>query len=63
MYTCVYDAMVDANVAIKHDYEIMYDLNGNKVEESERMFGLPTRYELTHPEYVLFVDETGKNTN
>jgi hypothetical protein len=26
------------------------------------MCGLPTQYGLIHPDYVLFVDETGKNT-
>ena len=27
------------------------------------MYGLPSRYELLHPEYLLFVDEVGSNTD
>ena len=27
------------------------------------MYGCPSRYQLTHPERCLFVDETGCNTN
>ncbi len=51
MYESVYEAMVTAGVAQKEDEEITYGT------------GLPSRYRLTKPEYVLFVDETGCNTN
>ena len=51
MYDLVYDAMVKARVAVKLD---------EKKEVSE---GLPLTHELIHPDYVLFVDEVGNNTN
>jgi hypothetical protein len=51
MYESVYEATVSAGVAKKEEEEINYGT------------GLPSRYRLTKPEYVLFVDETGCNTN
>jgi hypothetical protein len=51
MHESVYEAMVSAGVAEKEEEEINYGT------------GLPSRYRLTKPEYVLFVDETGCNTN
>jgi hypothetical protein len=51
MYESVYEAMVTAGVAEKGEEEITYET------------GLPSKYKLTKPEYVLFVDETGCNTN
>jgi len=32
-------------------------------EEIQHETGLPSKFKLTRPEYVLFVDETGCNTN
>jgi hypothetical protein len=63
MYDAVYDAMVEAKVAIKTEDEIMYDKNGDETTDKTKMVGRPTTYQLTHPENVLFVDETGCNTN
>ena len=51
MYENVYVRMVEAGIAEKEDEEIVY------VE------GLPSKYKLTLPEYLLFVDEVGCNTN
>jgi hypothetical protein len=51
MYTNVYETMVEAGVAEKLEQEIQH-------EE-----GLPTKFKLTKPEFLLFVDETGCNTN
>jgi hypothetical protein len=39
------------------------DRQGNNVQCSEEAFGLPTDLQMTHPDYVIFVDETGSNTN
>jgi hypothetical protein len=55
--------MVNAGVAIKHDEEKMFDANGNIVSNAKDMDGRPTKYELKHPERLIFVDETGCNTN
>ena len=51
MYENVYERMVEAGIAEKEDEEIVYEA------------GLPSKYKLTLPEYLLFVDETGCNTN
>jgi hypothetical protein len=51
MYTNVYETMVEAGVAEKLEQEIQH-------EE-----GLLTKFKLTKPEFLLFVDKTGCNTN
>ncbi len=51
MYENVYKTMVEAGVAEELSEEIQHKA------------GLPSKYRLTRPEYVLFVDETGCNTN
>jgi hypothetical protein len=51
MYENVYERMVEAGIAEKEEIEMQY-------EE-----GLPSKYTHTLPEYLLFVDETGCNTN
>jgi hypothetical protein len=63
MYENVYDAMVEAKVAVKVDHPILYDAYGNEVLDPDCADGLSTKYKLVKPENVLFVDETGKNTN
>ena len=63
MYDSVYDEMTKAGVAEKLDEEIMLDKNGDQVFSEDLMYGLPTRYKMKHPNYVLFMDETGCNTN
>ena len=51
MYENVYKTMVEAGVAEELEEAIQLDA------------GLPTKYKLTVPDHVLFVDETGSNTN
>ena len=51
MYENVYKTMVEAGVAEEVSEDIQHEA------------GLPSKYRLTRPEYVLFVDETGCNTN
>jgi hypothetical protein len=51
MYENVYEAMVSAGIAEKVDSPIQFES------------GRPTQYKLTHPGFLLFVDETGCNTN
>ena len=63
MYTHVYEGMVHAGVAEKLDEEIMMDKEGNEVLDHRLMYGRPTKYKVTHPEKILFVDEAGSNTN
>jgi hypothetical protein len=51
MYENVYEEMVLAGIAEKKEEEIEYGT------------GLPSKFQLTKPEFLLFVDETGCNTN
>ena len=51
MYQNIYEHMVEAGIAEYVEDAIKYDT------------GLETHYKFTHPEYLLFVDETGCNTN
>ena len=56
--------MVVANVAIDEvEDEVMYDADGNLTRNEHEMVGRPTKYILTHPKNILFVDEVGCNTN
>jgi hypothetical protein len=51
MYENVYETVVEAGIAEVVEEAIQHEA------------GLPTKYVLTQPEYLLFVDETGCNTN
>jgi hypothetical protein len=51
MYENIYNEMVEAGIAEELEEEISYEK------------GLPSKFRLTHPDYLLFVDETGCNTN
>ena len=51
-------------VAVKIIYqEIMYNETGAITSDRSKMVGRPTMYVLTNQERVVFVDETGCNTN
>jgi hypothetical protein len=63
MYDGVYEAMVGAGVAIKHDEEKLFDADGNIVPDVQQMAGRPSKYELKRSQCLFFVDETGCNTN
>lgn len=63
MYDEVYEMMVKAGVAEELPEEVMMDINGNIVESEDEMYGRKTKYRITKPEQILFVDETGSNTN
>jgi hypothetical protein len=63
MYEGVYSAMVKAGIAVETEEPVMYDKQGEETEDEEKMVGKPTKYKMKHPEYLLFVDETGCNTN
>lgn len=63
MYDNVYNHMTEAGVAIKIEKEIMLDKNGTEVFSRDEIYGLPTQYLMTRPDNVVFMDETGCNTN
>jgi hypothetical protein len=51
MYENIYETMVEAGIAEKVEEEIQYET------------GLPSKFRLARPKFLLFVDETGCNTN
>jgi hypothetical protein len=56
LYENVYDAMVEAKVAVKADHPILYDVYGNEVLDPDCVVGLPTKYKLVKPEkYCLLM--------
>jgi hypothetical protein len=63
MYAKVYEAFVQAGIAEKLEEDIMYDAEGQITTDVSKLYGRPTKYKMQHPEYLLFVDETGCNTN
>ena len=65
MYNCIYDKLVEAGVAEKSSAPYPYDAEGYLLESADdtNLLGVPTRYRLTDPDWLLFVDETGANTN
>jgi hypothetical protein len=76
MYDVIYQNMVDARIAVKLPLPVFMDPYGNIVanennklnfeidnHQPHRPLGLATDIKLIHPEYFLFFDETGCNTN
>ena len=62
MYINVYDAMVDAGVAVEFDDPVWMDSKGNEVEE-RYAFGQSCTHKLIHPEVCVVADEVGGNTS
>jgi len=63
MYVSIYNEFVDDGVDVKIEGEGKWlDMNGNEVEE-KYAFGRKCTHQLTHPKYVVFMDEVGSNTN
>jgi len=63
MYEIVYDAMAATGIAIKLDDKVMVDINMNITINQDRQFGRKTKYLLTCPEMLLFIDEVGDNAS
>jgi hypothetical protein len=62
MYDHLYSAMVRSKVAIELEEEVMVKLDGTITDNEDESTGRKTKYILTHPELVFFVDEVGSNT-
>ena len=62
MYDVIYGIMVEARIASERPKPVFVDRGGNKVETSER-FGLKQDIEIKHPDYMIFGDESGCQTN
>ena len=63
MYNAVYAAMVENSITIMLGKEVWVNEQGNIVANEEEAFGYKTKFLLTHPEIVLFIDEVGDNTS
>ena len=64
MYDVIYDNMVEAGVARTLETPAFMDNEGNIVDEHDNnRLGLACTIEITHPDYILFADETGCNTS
>jgi hypothetical protein len=63
MYAGVYGAKVSSRVTIELEEEVMVRLDGTITANKEEQAGRNTKYLLTRPEFVLFVDEVGCNTS
>eukprot|EP00549_Striatella_unipunctata_P024001 CAMPEP_0118715736 /NCGR_PEP_ID=MMETSP0800-20121206/27067_1 /TAXON_ID=210618 ORGANISM="Striatella unipunctata, Strain CCMP2910" /NCGR_SAMPLE_ID=MMETSP0800 /ASSEMBLY_ACC=CAM_ASM_000638 /LENGTH=145 /DNA_ID=CAMNT_0006621991 /DNA_START=158 /DNA_END=595 /DNA_ORIENTATION=- len=62
MYNKIYDKFVNTKIAERLDSPIWCDHHRNEVSES-MAFGKQVDTVLTHPDHLIFVDETGKNTS
>jgi hypothetical protein len=63
MYETVYEDMVKCNIAEKLDNEVNVNIKGEIETDKSKFSGLPTKYILHCPDLIVFVDETGCNTN
>jgi cytochrome oxidase Cu insertion factor (SCO1/SenC/PrrC family) len=62
MYRNMYFHMVRTKIATKLDAERSFDVAGNVCDDDDDQ-GRKSKYKMDHPEKVVFVDETGVNTN
>ena len=64
MYDSIYQELHEAGVASKYEGEgVWTNAAGDIVPTKEDALGRKCKYHLTHPNYLLFVDEVGSNTN
>jgi hypothetical protein len=64
MYDEKYKTMVWAGVAEEVPEAVFQDRKGNTVlEHNPTRYDRKTKFKLTHPERVIFVDEVGENTS
>jgi hypothetical protein len=63
MYEDVYSRMVECGVALKLPDAKWVNKEGTKVQTKDEAWGMPTKYLLSCPDYVIFVDEVGDNTS
>ena len=65
MYDLVYAAMVDAKAATPLEESDYYFINrsGSRVKTEKEASGHHIKHSPSHPQYVLFGDEVGTDTN
>ena len=63
MYDGIYKEMTRGGIASKLFTAVYLDKQGEIVETKEEAFGLPTKYMMSRPDKLIFVDEVGSNTS
>ena len=63
MYNLVYDRMKEARILEALDEPVWMNIEGEIVMSAEEALGMKVTHRVKHPEYMLFVDEVGNNTN
>ena len=63
MYDLVYDRMKEARILETLDKPVWMNREGEIVMSAEEALGMKVTHRVKHPEYMLFVDEVGNNTN
>jgi hypothetical protein len=55
--------MIDAKVTVRLPEPVWFNFNSDIVENEEESVGLKTDIHIIHLDWIVFVDETGVNTN
>ena len=63
MYDGIYHEMACSGIANELATPVFLNKEGEIVETKEESFGLPTKYIISRPDKLLFVDEVGSNTS
>ena len=63
MYNQVENLLLESGNAVKYNTPMHMDMEGNIVDDESRAFGTPVSLNLTRPENIFVLDETGDNTH
>jgi hypothetical protein len=63
MYTELYKDLCGAGIACEHEEPLWRNADGEVVESEEESLGLKSKFEPIHPDMLIFVDESGCNTD
>lgn len=62
-YKNIYEEAIANGTAEKFDVPVLMDRDNNSVHAEEEAFGNKVEYSLLYHDRLLFMDETGNNTN
>jgi hypothetical protein len=63
MYENVYASMKNSGIAMELERPVWFNAQGSITQDESEAIGRKTKYLLSHPRYLLFVDEVGDNTS
>lgn len=69
MYDMHYEAYVKNGIADKLPEAVFFDIDGNEISQLDMLtkvkhaVGRASKYKMINPDYLMFMDETGTNTN